>query len=42
LDDIRRLRRYTPLGVEGVVIGRALYDGAITLADALAVAQHDR
>ncbi len=35
LDDLRRLAR---LGVAGVVIGRALYDGALDLADALAAA----
>lgn len=35
LDDLRRL---AALGVAGVVVGRALYDGAFDLADALAVA----
>jgi len=38
LEDIVQLRRYVPLGVEGVVIGRALYNGTITLAEALAAA----
>lgn len=37
LDDLRRLAR---LSVTGVVIGRALYDGALDLAEALAVAAH--
>jgi phosphoribosylformimino-5-aminoimidazole carboxamide ribotide isomerase len=34
LDDIRQLARIS--GVEGVVVGRALYTGALTLRDALA------
>lgn len=38
LDDIIQLRRYVPMGVEGVVIGRALYDGTIDLDEALRVA----
>ena len=33
LDDIRKL---LPLGIEGVIVGRALYAGAFTLRDALA------
>lgn len=35
LDDLRRL---AGLGVSGVVVGRALYDGAVDLTEALAVA----
>ncbi len=37
-DDIRRLAALAPLGVEGVIIGRALYEGTCTLAAALAAA----
>lgn len=36
LDDIRRLRALAGEGVEGVVIGRALYRGAFTLREAIA------
>lgn len=39
LDDIRALKQLEPLGVEGVVMGRALYTGAVRLEDALAVAR---
>lgn len=38
LDDLRALRDLVPLGVEGAIIGTALYLGNFTLADALAVA----
>ncbi|MFZ0529882.1 MAG: bifunctional 1-(5-phosphoribosyl)-5-((5-phosphoribosylamino)methylideneamino)imidazole-4-carboxamide isomerase/phosphoribosylanthranilate isomerase PriA [Propionicimonas sp.] len=38
LDDLRALRELVPLGVEGAIIGTALYLGNFTLADALAVA----
>lgn len=38
LDDVRALAALAPLGVEGVIIGRALYEGTIDLAAALAVA----
>lgn len=37
LDDLRTLRDLVPLGVEGAIIGTALYVGNFTLADALAV-----
>jgi phosphoribosylformimino-5-aminoimidazole carboxamide ribotide isomerase len=36
--DIEVLARLAPLGLEGVVAGRALYSGALTLHDALAAA----
>jgi len=36
LDDIRALARLTRLGVEGVIVGSALYRGAFTLASAMA------
>jgi phosphoribosylformimino-5-aminoimidazole carboxamide ribonucleotide (ProFAR) isomerase len=38
LDDIVTLRTLVPLGVEGAIIGKALYAGAFTLRQALAVA----
>ena len=38
LDDIVALRELVPLGVEGVIVGKALYAGAFTLAEALDVA----
>ncbi len=37
LDDLRALVHYEKDGIEGAIIGRALYSGALTLADALAV-----
>ncbi len=36
LDDLRTLAGLEPLGVEGAIIGKALYSGAFTLTDALA------
>ncbi|BDZ58372.1 hypothetical protein GCM10025872_20290 [Barrientosiimonas endolithica] len=38
LDDVRALRELTPEGVEGAIIGSALYRDAFTLPDALDVA----
>jgi len=38
LDDIAALRDLVPVGVEGAIIGKALYTGAFTLAEALDVA----
>ncbi|TAJ49027.1 MAG: bifunctional 1-(5-phosphoribosyl)-5-((5-phosphoribosylamino)methylideneamino)imidazole-4-carboxamide isomerase/phosphoribosylanthranilate isomerase PriA [Herbiconiux sp.] len=38
LDDIAELRSLVPLGLEGAIVGRALYAGAFTLAEALDVA----
>lgn len=38
LDDIAALRELVPLGVEGAIVGKALYTGAFTLAEALDVA----
>jgi phosphoribosyl isomerase A len=35
LDDLRALRELVPLGVEGVIVGKALYSGAFTLEQAL-------
>ncbi|SCE90840.1 1-(5-phosphoribosyl)-5-[(5-phosphoribosylamino)methylideneamino] imidazole-4-carboxamide isomerase [Micromonospora viridifaciens] len=36
LDDLRALATLEPLGVEGVIAGKALYAGAFTVAEALA------
>jgi 1-(5-phosphoribosyl)-5-[(5-phosphoribosylamino)methylideneamino] imidazole-4-carboxamide isomerase/N-(5'phosphoribosyl)anthranilate isomerase len=36
LDDLRALAGLEPLGVEGAIVGKALYAGAFTLPDALA------
>ena len=38
LDDIANVRDLVPLGVEGAILGKALYEGAFTLREALAVA----
>ena len=38
IDDIRALAPHVPDGIEGVITGRALYDGRLDLAQALAVA----
>ena len=40
LDDVAALRELVPLGVEGAIVGKALYAGAFTLAEALDVAGH--
>ena len=36
LEDLRALRRLEPAGVKGAIIGKALYDGRLTLEAALA------
>ena len=36
VEDIRRLRAIENVGVEGAIVGKALYTGALSLADALA------
>ena len=36
LDDLHRLAEMVHLGVEGAIVGRALYDGAFTLTEAIA------
>ncbi len=38
LDDIRAVRELEPVGVVGVIVGRALYEGRFTLEEALRVA----
>jgi len=39
LEDVRRLKAHEPEGVEGVIIGRALYTGAVRLWEAMAIAK---
>ncbi len=36
LDDLRAIASLTPVGIEGAIVGKALYAGAFTLPDALA------
>ena len=38
IDDIRQLRDHAHEGIEGVIAGRAIYDGRLDLAEALKVA----
>lgn len=38
LEDLKALKELTPFGVEGVIMGKALYAGAFTLEEALKVA----
>ena len=42
LDDLRALKTLEPLGVTGVIAGRALYEGRFTVAEALAVLGRSR
>lgn len=39
LEDIAHLRELVPLGVEGAIVGKALYAGAFSLGEALQVAR---
>lgn len=39
LADLEELRQLVPLGVEGAIVGKALYAGAFTLKEALEVAE---
>jgi 1-(5-phosphoribosyl)-5-[(5-phosphoribosylamino)methylideneamino] imidazole-4-carboxamide isomerase/N-(5'phosphoribosyl)anthranilate isomerase len=39
LDDLRALRGLAPAGLEGAIVGKALYAGAFTLPEALAAAR---
>jgi phosphoribosyl isomerase A len=41
LDDIRALAGLTAVGVEGAIVGKALYAGAFTLPEALAVTREE-
>jgi 1-(5-phosphoribosyl)-5-[(5-phosphoribosylamino)methylideneamino] imidazole-4-carboxamide isomerase/N-(5'phosphoribosyl)anthranilate isomerase len=38
LDDLRALASLVPIGIEGAIVGKALYAGAFTLQEALAAA----
>ncbi|MGO1627577.1 MAG: bifunctional 1-(5-phosphoribosyl)-5-((5-phosphoribosylamino)methylideneamino)imidazole-4-carboxamide isomerase/phosphoribosylanthranilate isomerase PriA, partial [Microbacterium sp.] len=40
LDDIAALRDLVPEGVEGAIVGKALYAGAFTLVEALDIASN--
>ena len=40
LDDLVALRRLVPRGLEGAIVGKALYAGAFTLPEALDIAGH--
>ncbi len=42
VDDVRRLRAVESSGIEGVIVGRALYDGKVCLADLLAAAAQEQ
>ncbi|CAB4332665.1 MAG: bifunctional 1-(5-phosphoribosyl)-5-((5-phosphoribosylamino)methylideneamino)imidazole-4-carboxamide isomerase/phosphoribosylanthranilate isomerase PriA [Actinobacteria bacterium] len=42
LDDIAALRALTDVGLEGAIVGKALYAGAFTLAEAIAIAGPQR
>ena len=42
LDDLRALAGLVPLGVEGAIVGKALYAGAFTLPEALAAVARSR
>lgn len=39
LEDIRKLKELESIGLEGVITGRALYEGALDLAEAIVVAR---
>lgn len=39
LEDVHKLAELAPHGVEGAIIGRALYDGAFSLAEAIVAAE---
>jgi phosphoribosylformimino-5-aminoimidazole carboxamide ribotide isomerase len=39
LDDIRRLLEHEDEGIDGVIVGRALYEGSFTLQEAIALAE---
>lgn len=39
LEDLHKLAEMVPHGIEGAIVGRALYDGAFTLAEAITAVQ---
>lgn len=42
LDDLRRLRERMSIGIEGAIVGKALYSGALTLENALEISRGER
>ncbi|MFM7361709.1 MAG: HisA/HisF-related TIM barrel protein, partial [Cyanobium sp.] len=42
LTDLLSLLALAPLGIEGVIVGRALYDGSVDLGEALAAIGPER
>ena len=42
IDDIKELRSLEKFGVEAVIIGKAFYDGRLTLSEAMAVAEGNK
>ena len=41
LDEVRRIKAESVHGIEGCIIGKALYTGAISLPDAVRIAKED-
>ena len=41
LDDIRELKKHEANGIEGVIVGKCIYTGAVDLAEAIRVAEAD-
>jgi phosphoribosylanthranilate isomerase len=39
LEDLHKLAEMVPQGIEGAIVGRALYDGAFTLVEAIAAVE---
>ncbi|MCL5995175.1 MAG: 1-(5-phosphoribosyl)-5-[(5-phosphoribosylamino)methylideneamino]imidazole-4-carboxamide isomerase [Chloroflexi bacterium] len=42
LDDVKEILLYAPRGVAGVILGRSLYEGTLSLRDAIEVAQEQQ
>ena len=40
LDDVRSVKKLSPLGIDEIIVGRALYDGAFSYEDAAKVAEN--
>ena len=41
LEDLRKIKELEPRGIEGAIVGKALYEGRFTLPEALACAAGD-
>jgi phosphoribosylformimino-5-aminoimidazole carboxamide ribotide isomerase len=39
LDDVKEVLHYAPYGVTGVILGRSLYEGTLSLREALEAAK---